>query len=233
MSFHIEADRSDIAGTVLISGDPLRIKHMSETLLDDARCVNEIRGMLGYTGFYKGRQVSMLGTGMGMPTTAIFLHELFNNYDVDVIIRVGTMGAMRPELEIGHIVLPISAHTDSNINRQYFNGLDFSPSPDYSLLSRAHDILVDHDLPVTVGSIFSTDLFYNGGNERWDKWIEHGNLGVEMETSIVYTMALKYGKRALSILSVSDNIVTGTSSLPEFREKSFTEMFEVALELVE
>ena len=169
---------------------------------------------------------------MGIPSTAIFVHELIHNYKVKCIIRVGTMGAMVDHLEIGHIVLANGAHTDSNVNRRYFEGLDFAPTADFDLLRKAFDISKSHDLPVVVGSIFSTDMFYGGSDDRWNKWIDHGNLGVEMETSILYTLALKHNVKALSILSVSDNIITNESALPEVREKAFTEMFEVALELI-
>ena len=233
MSFHIAAKPNEIAKTVLISGDPLRIKHMAETFLEDAFCFNEIRGMLGYTGFYKGKKVSMLGTGMGIPTTSLFIHELAVNYNVENIIRVGTMGAMVKDLEIGHLVLAMSASSDSNVNRVTFNGLDYAPTANFELLNSAFIETQNQNLPTTVGSIFSTDIFYGPDENRWDTWIEHGILGVEMETSAIYTLAAKHNIKALSILSVSDNIVTGASALPEKRETNFKDMFKVALEITE
>ncbi len=233
MSFHIAAKPDQIAETVLISGDPLRIKHMAETFLDDAFCFNEIRGMLGYTGFYKGKRVSMMGTGMGIPTTSIYLYELAVNYGIKNVIRVGTMGAMVNSLEIGHLVLAMSASSDSNINRISFEGLDYAPTANFELLSKAYQNAQTNKIPTTVGSIFSTDVFYGTQENRWDNWIEHGILGVEMETSAIYTLAAKHNIKALSILSVSDNIITGESALPDLRETSFKDMFRVALEIAE
>jgi len=233
MSFHIAAKPDQIAKTVLISGDPLRIKHMAETFLEDAFCFNEIRGMLGYTGFYKGKRVSMMGTGMGIPTTSLFLHELAVNYKIENVIRVGTMGAMVKNLDLGHLVLAMSASSDSNVNRITFNGLDYAPTANYELLSKAYNFTQNQNMPTTVGSIFSTDIFYGTQENRWDTWIEHGILGVEMETSAIYTLAAKHNIKALSILSVSDNIATGESALPDVRETNFKDMFKVALEIAE
>jgi len=233
MSFHINAQPGDVANTVLISGDPLRIKHMASVFLEDAFCFNEIRGMLGYTGLYKGKRVSMLGTGIGIPSTALFLHELAKNYNVKTVIRVGTMGAMQPNLAIGDIVLALSASSDSNVNRLYFDGLDFAPTADFDLLQKAYSTAKEKNYKTFVGPVFSTDTFYSDDVKRWNKWINHGNLGVEMETSILYTLAARFNMKALSILSVSDNIVTGTSALPDVRETVFTNMFTVALEIAD
>jgi len=233
MSFHIGAKPGEIADTVLISGDPLRIKHMAELFLKDAICFNEIRGMLGYTGFYKGKRVSMMGTGIGIPSTQLFIHELVTNYHVKCIIRVGTLGAMRPDLAIGDLVLAMSASSDSNVNRIYFEGLDFAPTADFDLLHKAHTAAQKHKFKAVAGSVFSTDTFYDTHENRWQKWQAHNILGVEMETSALYTMAAKFNVKALSILSVSDNIVTHTSALPDVRETAFTNMFTVALEIAE
>jgi purine-nucleoside phosphorylase len=233
MSFHIAAKQGEIAETVLISGDPLRIKHMASVFLEDAFCFNEIRGMLGYTGFYKGKRISMLGTGIGIPSTALFLQELAKNYKVKSVIRVGTMGAMQPNLSIGDIVLALSASSDSNVNRIYFDGLDFAPTPNFELLQKAYLLAKQKNFRTFVGPIFSTDSFYGDDKNRWNKWIDHGNLGVEMETSILYTLAARFNMKALSVLSVSDNIVIGTSALPDVRETAFTNMFSVALEIAD
>lgn len=233
MSFHINAKAGEIAETVLISGDPIRIKHMADLYFEDAFCFNEIRGMLGYTGLYKGKRVSMLGTGMGIPSTAVFLHELAKNYAVKTVIRAGTMGAMQTDLKIGDLVLAQSASTDSNVNRLYFDGLDFAPAANFQLLQNAFRVAREKKYKTRVGTIFSTDTFYDPNEKRWQKWIAHGNLGVEMETSVLYTLAARYNMKALSILSVSDNLVTGTSALPDIRETAFTNMFEVALEIAE
>jgi len=231
MNFHLAAKPGDIAETVFISGDPLRIKHMATSLLQDAICFNEIRGAFGYTGHYKGKRVSMLGTGIGIPTTALYINELAMNFDVKNIIRVGTMGGMKPNLDIGDIVLAVSASTDSITNDITFGGLNYAPTADYSLLENAATKCRELGITYHVGQIFSTDSFYSDLPNRWDKWIEHGILGVEMETAVLYTLATKFRMRALSILSVSDNLITETSALPEVREKQFTDMFEVALSL--
>ncbi len=233
MSLHIAAKPGDIADTVLISGDPLRIKHMAELFLEDAFCFNDIRGMLGYTGFYKGKRVSMMGTGIGIPTTTLFVHELASSYDVKNIIRVGTMGAMQSDLEIGDLVLAMSASSDSSMNRLYFDGLDFAPTANFQLLQKAVAVAHDNTFATRVGSIFSTDSFYSEQENRWEKWIAHGTLGVEMETSALYTLAAKFKMKALSILSVSDNLVTGTSATANVRETAFSNMFRVALEIAE
>lgn len=231
MSFHINAQPDEIAKTVLISGDPMRIKHMAGIFLENAFCFNEIRGMLGYTGFYKGKRVSMLGTGIGIPSTAVFLNELAKNYAVKNVIRAGTMGAMQTDLNIGDLVLAQSASTDSNVNRLFFDGLDFSPTANFELLQNAFRVARENNYKTRVGTIFSTDTFYDPNENRWQKWIDHGNLGVEMETSVLYTLAARYNMKALSILSVSDNLITGSSALPDIRETAFTNMFEVALEI--
>lgn len=233
MSFHINAKPDEIAETVLISGDPIRVKHMAHLFLDDAFCFNEIRGMFGYTGFYKGKRVSMLGTGMGIPTTAVFVHELAKNYAVKNVIRVGTMGAMQPDLNIGDLVLAQSVSTDSNVNRLFFDGMDFSPAANFELLQNALRVARENKYKTSVGTIFSTDTFYDPNENRWQKWIAHGNLGVEMETSVIYTLAARYKMKALSILSVSDNLIDGSSALPDTRETAFTKMFELALEITE
>jgi purine-nucleoside phosphorylase len=204
---------------------------MANMLLTDVFCFNEIRGALGYTGNYQGKRVSMLGTGIGIPTTALYINELATNYTVKNIIRVGTMGGMKPDLDIGDIVLAMSASTDSNTNNITFGGLNYAPTASFDLLEKAVSACRKNGFSHHVGQVFSTDSFYSDMPNRWDKWIEHGILGVEMETSVLYTMAAKFGIKALSILSVSDNLVNQTSALPEVREKQFVEMFEVALEL--
>jgi len=233
MSFHIDAKAGEIAETVIISGDPLRIKHMADHFLEDAFCFNEIRGMLGYTGSYKGKRVSMLGTGIGIPSTAVFVHELANNYSVKNVIRAGTLGAMQSDLKIGDLVLAQSASTDSNVNRLYFDGLDFAPTANFELLQKAFKVARENNYETRVGSIFSTDTFYNPNEDRWQKWIAHGILGVEMESSLLYTLAARHNFKALSILSVSDNLISGSSALPDVRETAFTKMFELALEVAE
>ena len=185
--------------------------------------------MLGFTGHYQGKRISMLGTGIGMPTTALFMEELAS-FGVKTIIRVGTMGAFVPELEIGDLVLAMGACTDSNMNKIRFNGLDFAPIADFNLLAQAKKRATEKNMKHVVGNIFSTDSFY-ADEARWEPWMAHQVLGVEMETAIIYTIAARHNIRALSILTVSDNIHSGTSSTPQERESQFKAMFELALEM--
>ena len=230
MSLHLSAQAGDIAETVLISGDPLRMDHMAKAMLTDAHCFNRVRGMLGYTGTYQGKRISMLGTGIGIPTTALYMEELAS-YNVKNVIRVGTMGAFHEQMQIGDLVLAIAACTDSNVNRIRFNGLDYAAAANFGLLKQAQILAEERNLTHAVGSVFSTDSFY-ADESRWAEWIAHGVLGVEMETAIVYTIAARHKMRALSILTVSDNLISGASSPNEVRESQFNTMFELALDAV-
>ena len=232
MSAHIGAKKGEIAETVLLPGDPLRAKFMAENMLEDTVCYNEIRGMYGYTGSYNGKRVSIQGGGMGIPSNSIYIHELINEYDVKNIIRIGTCGSIQPDIELGEIVLAISGSSDSSINRIDFGGLDFAPTADFSLLSSAAEKAKELSIDIRVGAIFSTDTFYNRNPDRWKIWTEHNILGVEMETSALYTMGARFNVKTLSILTVSDSIVNRKYSSPEMREKSFTDMVRIALEIV-
>ena len=231
MSVHIGAKVGDIAQTVLISGDPLRAKHVSETLLEKPTCYNEVRGMLGYTGTYKGKNVSIQGTGMGIPSTSIYVNELIAEYGVKNIIRVGTCGAIQKDIELGQVILAMGASSDSNINKIHFDGMDYAPAADFEFLLNAYKVAQSLNLSPLVGSIFSTDNFYGHDSNRWNVWAEHGVLGVEMETSILYTIAARSGVKALSILTVSDNIITGKFSSSKDRESKFMDMMKIALEI--
>jgi purine-nucleoside phosphorylase len=232
MSIHISAEPGQIAETVLISGDPLRIKFMAERFLTDVICFNEVRGMYGYTGFYKGKRVSMMGTGMGIPSTALYVHELAVDYQVKNIIRVGTAGATIPELEIGNIILAITAGTDSSFNKIAFNGQDFSPCANYELLEKAVNACREKGIQPHVGPVFTTDRFYSDDNNRLKPCLDHGIIGIEMETAVIYTLAARHHLKALSILSVSDNLITGAFSSSTVRERSFEDMFEIALDII-
>jgi purine-nucleoside phosphorylase len=229
MSIHIGAKPGEIAPTVLLPGDPLRAKHFAETLLDDVFCYNEIRGMLGFTGLYGDKRVSIMGSGMGMPTLSIYVHELVTAYDVTTLIRVGTCGALQAHLEIGDIVLPMSASTDSHVNRLRFNGMDYAPTADFQLLLQAYEVARERGARVHVGGMFATDTFYGDDPDWWKKWAAYGALVVEMETSALYTLAAKFQVRALSVLTVGDNVVTGDRATPEQRERGFIPMAEIAL----
>jgi purine-nucleoside phosphorylase len=231
VSIHIGAKKGEIAPTVLMPGDPLRAKHFAQTLLDDPVCFNEVRGMLGYTGSYKGKRISLMGSGMGIPTLSIYVHELINEYDVSTIVRVGTCGALQPGLKIGDLVLAMSSSTNSHINRLRFDGMDYAPTASFDLLLKAYQTAQAKGLEVRVGGMFASDTFYNDDPDWWKKWADYGVLVVEMETAGLYTLAAKFNAQALSILTVSDSLVTGDFATAKEREQSFTQMAEIALEI--
>lgn len=231
MSTHIGAEQGQIAPTVLLPGDPLRAKHIAETMLQDVFCFNEVRGMLGFTGQYGDKRVSVMGSGMGIPTLSIYIHELVTEYQVKTLIRVGTCGAMQPELKVGDIVLPMTSSTDSHINKIRFQGMDFAPAANFDLLLKAYEAAKRRRARVFVGSLFSSDTFYKDEADWWVKWAEYGVLACEMETTGLYTLAAKFKVDALSVLTVSDSLVTGESATAMQREKNFPLMAEIALEI--
>jgi purine-nucleoside phosphorylase len=186
--------------------------------------------MLGYTGHYREKTVSVMGTGMGVPSHSIYVHELINEYDVKTLIRVGTCGALQPYLDIGDIVIAMSSSTDSHINKLRFNGMDYAPTANFPLLLKAYQAATQRNLKVHVGGIFTGDTFYDDPN-WWKLWAEHGVLVVEMETAALYTLAAKFNVSALTILTVSDNLVTEKRATSEQREKGFPLMAEIALEI--
>jgi purine-nucleoside phosphorylase len=231
VSVHIGAKEGQIAPTVLLPGDPLRAKHIAETMLEDVFCYNQVRGMLGYTGSYGGKRISVMGSGMGMPSLSIYVNELVSEYGVKALIRVGTCGAFQPHLKVGDIVLPMTASTDSHMNRLRFQGMDYAPAASFHLLLKAYEAAKARGASVYVGGIFSGDTFYNDDPEWWKKWAAYGALVCEMETNCLYTLAAKYKVDALSVLTVSDSLATGESSTAEQRERDFPLMAEIALEV--
>ncbi|HBN09613.1 MAG TPA: purine-nucleoside phosphorylase [Cyanobacteria bacterium UBA8530] len=233
MSIHIGAKEGDIATTVLMPGDPLRAKFIADNMLENAHCYNEVRGMYGYTGTYKGKRVSVQGSGMGVPSISIYVNELIQSYGVKNIIRVGTCGSMQPDIKIRDVVLAMSASTDSHINRIRFNGMDFAPTASFKLLQRAHRIAEEKGIETKVGSVFTSDTFYGDDPEAWKHWAKFGILAVEMETVALYTLAAKYNVDALTILTVSDSLVTHELTSSEERQKTFAKMVEIALETAE
>ena len=230
-SFHIEAQVGEIAEKVLLPGDPLRAKFVAENFLEDAKCYNTVRNMFGFTGYYKGMRVSVQGTGMGMGSTGIYVHELIRTYGAKTLIRVGTCGAIQENLHLGQVLLATGACGDSSANILYFEGKHFAATPDFELLYKAYQTAVEQNIKVIPGTIFSTDSFYDDVPNRWHRWIEHGVIGVEMESQILYTIAKKLKVKALSILTVSDNIITGSAASNKDREQSYMDMIKIALEV--
>jgi purine-nucleoside phosphorylase len=229
VSIHIGAKQGQIAPTVLLPGDPLRARHIAETMLEDVFCYNEVRGMLGYTGRYGDKRVSVMGSGMGIPTLSIYVNELVTEYHVKTLIRVGTCGALQPYLKIGDIVLPMTSSTNSHINRLRFQGMDYAPAASFDLLLKAYEAAKERGARVFVGGNFASDTFYNDDPEWWKKWAAYGVLTVEMETSGLYTLAAKFKVQALSVLTVSDCLLTSEFATSEQRERDFMQMAEIAL----
>jgi len=229
MSIHIGAKPGEIAESILLPGDPYRARFIAEHILEDAACFNEVRGMLGFTGTFQGKRVSVMGTGMGVPSHMIYVNELIADYGVRTLIRVGTCGGMQENLQIGDVVLAMSACTDSQINRLRFSGMDFAPTASFQLLLRAYEAARTTGSNIRVGSILTSDTFYHDDPDGWKHWAAFGVLVVEMESAGLYTLAAKYGVDALSILTVSDSLVTGAQASSADREQSFTKMVELAL----
>ena len=228
---HINAKYGEIAETVIMAGDPLRVKFMAENYLEDAVLFNQVRGMLGYTGTYKGKRVSLMGHGMGIPSIGIYTYELYNFYGVNTIIRIGSAGAYQMDLKLGDLILAMGACTDSNFGAQYELPGTFAPIADYGLLSKAVKACEDLGINYRVGNVMSADVFYSD-HPQADKWIKMGVLGVEMEASALYMNAARAGKKALVICTVSDHVITGEVTTSEQRRTTFTNMMEVALSLL-
>ena len=229
MSLHIEAEKGEIADAVLLPGDPLRAKWIAETFLEDAVCYNDVRGMLGYTGVFEGKRVSVQGTGMGIPSALIYTHELINEYGVKKLIRVGSAGAFQPELNLMDIVLATAASTNSAMNRETFGGASFAPVASFDLLMKAAGYAKVNNLKFTAGNVLSSDIFYDEDPDYYKKWARYGVLCAEMETAGIYTLAAKFGVQALSILTISDSLVSREEISAEKRERKMSEMVEIAL----
>lgn len=229
MSVHINAKKGDIADTILLPGDPLRAKYIAETFLEDVVLYNEVRNMFGYTGTYKGKRISVQGTGMGVPSISIYITELMNEYDVKKLIRVGTCGSIHHDVKVRDVIIAQSASTDSKMNEIIFNGINFAPTADFDLLLKAYNAGKEKGLNIKVGNVFTEDVFYNEHAEH-EKWAQYGILALEMESSALYTLAAKFGRQALSILTVSDHLLTGEVTSSEERQLTFNDMIEVALD---
>ncbi|MGH8828654.1 MAG: purine-nucleoside phosphorylase [Jiangellaceae bacterium] len=229
MSTHIAAGPDDVADTVLLPGDPLRAKWIAETYLEDVTCYSQVRNMLGFTGTFAGRRVSVQGTGMGQPSLSIYVRELLADYGVTTLLRVGSCGAMVPKVAVRDLVIAMTACTDSAMNRLRFEGLDYAPTADFGLLRTYVEKAEAADAPFHVGSIFSADSFYFDRAELRDRLAEYGVLAVEMEAAALYTLAAKSGARALAVCTVSDHLVTGAETTADERERTFGSMVELAL----
>ncbi len=232
MSIHIGAEAGDIAPTILLPGDPMRARHIAENYLEESYCYNQVRGMYGFTGRYQGKLISVQGTGMGIPSISIYLHELINLYQVKNLIRIGSCGSLQPDIKIRDMILALSASTDSSMNKIRFQGKDYAPTACYQLLKRVESIAEQNHWPVKIGSVFTTDTFYHDNPDHWKIWAAYGALAVEMETAALYTLAAKHKVKALSILTVSDSLITGEQTTAEEREMTFNQMVELALNLV-
>jgi purine-nucleoside phosphorylase len=231
MSLHIEAKEGEIAKTILITGDPLRAKHHAEAWLEKSFCYNQIRGMFGYTGMYQGKTISIQGTGMGIPSTALYLHELIREYHTTCIIRVGTCGAIQKNIQLGQVILATKSGTDSGVVKQYLSPPLRNAVADPSLASLAKETALWENVSLLAGSVFSTDLFYSEDPHRYEPIMEAGVLAVDMETSMLYAMASFFKVRSISLLTVSDNIVTGEELSAKDRERHTTDMIKLALKI--
>lgn len=228
---HINAKDNDFAKTVLMPGDPLRAKFIAETFLEDPVQVNSVRGILGFTGTYKGTKVSVMASGMGCPSIGIYSHELFAFYGVENIIRVGSAGAITEKLKLRDIVAGIGSNTTSNYASQYHMPGTLAPTADYTLLSTAVESAKEIGIDMKVGNLLCSDAFYNeGGMEESIEWAKMGTMAVEMESTALYLEAARLGKRALAIVTISDHLVTGEATTSEERQNTFTQMMEIALE---
>lgn len=231
MSVHIGAKPGEIADKILLPGDPLRAKYIAENFLENSICYNEVRGMYGYTGTYRGEKISVQGTGMGVPSISIYVNELIQSYDVQKLIRVGTCGALQKDVKVRDVILAQSSTSDSQMNRMVFGGIDFAPTADFDLLKNAYDTGMKKGLKLRVGNVFTSDSFYRDNGKALFKLLaDYQVLAIEMEATALYTLAAKYGRQALAILTVSDHIITGEETTAQERQTTFNDMIEVALD---
>jgi len=230
MTVHIGAKPGEIAETVLMPGDPLRAKWAAERFLENPVCVNEVRGMLGYTGTWRGNRVTIHGSGMGMASLSIYANELIRDYGAKTLIRIGSTGAMQPQIELRDVILAMTASTLSTPSRGIFKELNFAPCADYGLLQAAFMAAQGKGSKTHVGGIYSSDVFYDERPDLNEQMMRHGILAVEMEAAELYILAARYGCRALAVLTVSDHLITGAELSAADRQSSFSDMVEIALE---
>lgn len=229
---HNRAENGDIAEKILLPGDPLRAKFIAENFLENAVCYNDVRGMFGYTGTYKGEKVSVQGTGMGMPSMHIYANELMEVYKVKKLIRVGTCGSLREDVYLKDVVIAMGSTTDSNMNKDRFGSISFAPTASFSLLKRAYEIAMEKKVPAIVSNIFTSDKFYDDNAQQKNSLLaSYGIAAVDMETCELYTLAAKHHVEALTMLTVSDHLLTGEKCTAQERQTSFNDMIKVALEI--
>ena len=232
MSIHLEAKSNEIAESVLLPGDPMRAKWIAETFLENPFCYNDLRGMLGYTGTYQGKRISVQGTGMGIPSALIYCNELIRDYGVKNLIRVGSAGSYQSDIKLRDIVIAMAASSTSGINNTRFINSDYSPTANFELFMKATNYALQNKIPIKAGNVLSCDEFYEDDINSYKKWAEFGVLCVEMEAAGLYTIAAKYNARALAILTISDSLVTQEQISAEERETTFSKMIEIALHTV-
>ncbi|SIQ13898.1 purine-nucleoside phosphorylase [Alkalispirochaeta americana] len=231
MSTHIGAQPGEIAETVLMPGDPLRAQFVAENWLSDVHQYNNVRGMLGFTGLWKGERISVQGSGMGMPSMAIYATELMRFFGVQRLIRIGSCGSMQSEIALRELILAVSASTNSAMNRSRFGGMDYAATASWNLLRKALAVVEEEGIPFHAGSILSSDTFYDDDPSQWKVWARHGVLAVEMEANQLYTLAARHGREALALLTVSDSLVQEKELSAQDRQTGFHQMVEVALEV--
>jgi len=230
MTIHIGAASDDVASTVLLPGDPYRAKWAAENFLTDARLINDVRGMLGFTGTWNGHPVSIQGSGMGMPSLSIYVNELIRDFDVQTLIRIGSCGGMQTHVGLRDVIIAMAATSVTTPSSTIFKELNFAPSADWTLLRAAVDAAESKGTKTHVGAIYSSDVFYDERADLNEQMVRHGILGVEMEAAELYTLAARYGRRALAVLTVSDHLQTGEALSSEQRESGFGDMVDIALQ---
>lgn len=231
MSVHIEAKKGDVAETILLPGDPLRAKWIAETFFENPVCFNKVRNMFGYTGTYKGKKISVMGTGMGVPSISIYAHELITEFGVKNLIRVGSAGSYQKHIKLYDVVLAMAASSNSGLNELRFGGADYAPTASFELFIKAVDAAKNKGIDIKAGNVFTSDEFYADDFESYKKWSKFGILCVEMEAAGLYTIAAKHNVNALAILTISDSLVSGERTTSKERETTFKDMIEIALEL--
>ncbi|GAA4290000.1 purine-nucleoside phosphorylase [Aestuariibaculum suncheonense] len=232
MSVHIEAEKGAIAETVLLPGDPLRAQWIANTFLDDVVCYNQVRGMLGFTGYYKGKRISVQASGMGVPSALIYYHELINDYSVKNLIRVGTAGSYQKHVKLKDVIIAMAASSTSAINSSKFGHYTYAPTASYNLFEKAVDYAKSKNIPIHAGNVLTADVFYDDNPEFYKTWADYGVLCVEMETAGLYSIAAKHKVNALSILTISDSLVSEETTSTKDRESTFDNMVNIALNIV-